>query len=63
VISVSVFLVITLVFAGAPPRERHRIAVVDAVECVRRGMAWAEQAAPEIRPGVTLSIACEFSAK
>lgn len=58
---ISVFLVITLLTAGAPPKERHRLAMPSAEECVKRGQALAETLLPEFRKGVTISVACEFS--
>lgn len=61
VVVISVFLVIVLTLPGAPPRERHRIAVADVQECVRRGQNMAEKSINELKPGVVVSIACEFS--
>jgi len=58
---ISVFLVIALIYPNTPPQVRHRIAVADAAECVKRGQSIAEKAIHELKPGVVVSIACEFS--
>lgn len=60
---ISVFLVITLLVPGAPPRERHRLAMPSAEECVKRGQILAEALLPEFKKGVTVSVACEFTQK
>lgn len=58
---ILIFLVITLTLPGQKPVERHRLVMSSADECVRRGASMAERLADDLKPGVRISIACEFS--
>lgn len=58
---ILIFLVIVLTLPGQRPVERHRLVMQSADECVRRGSSMAEQLATELKPGVRISVACEFS--